>query len=246
MKNLSIIIPVYNCCNVILTCIDNIKSIVEKITNSYEIIIVDDGSIDETWKVARSKADENVRVISYYPNVGKGYAIKRGIMSAKGEKIIFIDGDRDIDAELLAIYYNALDYNDVVIGSKYHPASNVKVPLRRYILSKLFNVIVNSILRLDISDTQVGLKAGKAEVFKKIFERVLVKRYAFDVEMLVVARLLDYKIAEMPVNLEINKQFRISEIIRMVIDIAGIAYRLRILNWYNEPEKIEYKPLIPL
>ena len=102
---------------------------------------------------------------------------------------------------------------------------------------------------MKINDTQVGLKAGKAEAFKKIFTRVLVNKYAFDVEMLAVGNLLGLRIVEMPVQLEINRSFKIKDVVRMFIDILGISYRLRVLKWYQRNMDIEtpgYKPLFAL
>ncbi len=251
MCNISVVIPVYNCRSVIVSTINHVKSIIEAIDEDYEIIVVDDGSYDNTHIVAREhfEDDDRIKVISYYPNMGKGYAVKRGILASNGEKIVFLDGDMEIDAKVINRYIDALDDYDIVIASKYHKDSRVKSPLSRRFLSLAFNTLVKALLSIDVSDTQAGLKAGRKEAFKRIFKAVLVKRYAFDVEMLAIARLLDCKILEMPVNITLGKRFKLNEIIRMFVDILGIAYRLRILRWYQsnlDHEESRYKPILPI
>ena len=155
----------------------------------YEIIVVNDGSIDNTKDILTKVVGHGVKMISYQANMGKGYAIRKGILASQGEYVVFMDGDGEIDATLLATYLRGLKDADIVIASKYHPDSVVSVPNSRRFLSRCFNMLVKSLIRLDVSDTQVGLKAGKGEAFRRIFDSVLVKRYAFDVEMLAVAQL---------------------------------------------------------
>lgn len=251
MSKVSIIMPVYNCKYIIVESIKSLINIIEQITYDYEIIVVDDGSIDNTYITARDhfKSNNKIKVISYYPNIGKGYAVKRGILEAEGDKIIFIDGDMEIDAKIISKYIDALDYNDIVIASKYHPNSKVTTPLSRRILSRAFNALIKLLLNIEVSDTQAGLKAGRREVFKSIFKAVLVKRYAFDVEMLTIATLLDCKIVEMPVDINLDKRFKVREIIRMFVDIAGIVYRLRVIRWYDKnlnEDDPRYKPILPI
>ncbi len=251
MSSISIVIPVYNCRYVIVKTINTIIEKIEKITNDYEIIVVDDGSYDNTHMVAREYFANNkrVKIISYHPNMGKGYAVKRGILASNGSKIVFLDGDMEIDAAMINRYIDALDAYDIVIASKYHQDSMITTPLSRRLLSIAFNSIIRVLLKMDISDTQAGLKAGRADAFKHIFKAVLVKRYAFDVEMLTIATLLDYKIAEMPVTINLEKRFKVKDIVRMAVDIAGIAYRLRVIKWYDKnlrEEEPRYKPILPI
>ena len=200
----------------------------------YELIIVNDGSSDETLAVARelSKRDKRVKLISYSKNMGKGYAVRQGVIHSWGKYLLFMDGDGNISSDILAQYIQKLDKVDVAIGSKYHRDSNISVPLSRKFLSKSFQMLVKIMLGLKISDTQVGLKAGKGESFRKIFQQMHVKRYAFDVEMLAVAASLGLKIEEMPVQLRIDSQFRAKEMARMAIDLVTIAYRTRISKFY--------------
>jgi glycosyltransferase involved in cell wall biosynthesis len=202
----------------------------------YEIIAVNDGSEDDTRKVIEvlKENDHRVRMISYGTNMGKGYAIKRGILESRGKYVIFMDGDGEIGADTLLTYLQSLRDADIIIASKYHSSSVVKVPRARRFLSRCFHLFVTAIIPLRVSDTQVGLKAGRGDAFRKIFQSVLVKRYAFDVEMLAVATLLGLKIVEMPVKIELKTSFKRKEMMRMALDVLGIGYRLRIIKWYQK------------
>ena len=206
----------------------------QKNSDWYELIIVNDGSSDETRAAARelSKSDKRVKLISYSKNMGKGYAVRQGVIHSQGKYLLFMDGDGNISSDVLAQYLQKLDKVDVAIGSKYHRDSNISVPLSRKFLSKSFQILVKIMLGLKISDTQVGLKAGKGESFRMIFQQMHVKRYAFDVEMLAVAASLGLKIEEMPVQLRIDRQFRAKEMVRMGMDLVTIAYRTRISKFY--------------
>jgi glycosyltransferase involved in cell wall biosynthesis len=202
----------------------------------FEIIVVNDGSVDDTRKVIEvvKEKDRRIRMISYGTNMGKGYAIKRGILESRGKYVIFMDGDGDIGAETLSTYLQRLKDADIIIASKYHSSSVVKIPRARRFLSRCFHLFVKALIPLRVSDTQVGLKAGRGDAFRKIFQSVLVKRYAFDVEMLAVATLLGLKIVEMPVKIELKSSLKRKEIVRMALDVLGIAYRLRIIRSYQK------------
>ena len=119
------------------------------------------------------------------------------------------------------------------IGTKWHPDSVVSMPMIRRILSHSFNVLVRILTGANLRDTQVGFKAMKRSAVDNIFPRLAVKRYAFDVELLAVAHLYGLKVVEMPVNMVLTASFKPREIWRMLVDLLGIAYRLRIIHWYK-------------
>jgi dolichyl-phosphate beta-glucosyltransferase len=215
----------------------------------YEFIIVNDGSKDNTREVVRrlSQADKTIRLISYSTNMGKGYAIRQGVLHSRGKYIIFIDGDGEINAEILSNYLENLNSADIVIASKYHPNSVVRVPSSRRFFSKCFQLFVKVILGVKVSDTQVGLKVGYGDAFRKIFGRVIVERYAFDAEMLAVASIMGLRIVEMPVKIELDKSFKKKEIVRMALDVLGVAYRLRMVKWYQknmEKQRPSYRAVL--
>ncbi len=247
----SIIIPVYNGERCIKATIEHLQCVLLHVSKNYELIVVNDGSVDSTSSVVEEACskDERIKLLNYAPNMGKGYAVKQGVLHAEGENIVFIDGDCDIKPDVLASYLDVLKNADLVVASKYHPDSKIRAPLLRKILSLGFHCLVRLVLGIAITDTQAGLKAGRASAFKQIFTKVLVKRYAFDAEMLTVASLLGHRMVEMPIDIELDKQFRIRDIVRMFIDLAGIAYRLRIIKWYQENlnnNKPKYEPIIPI
>jgi glycosyltransferase involved in cell wall biosynthesis len=202
----------------------------------YEIIVVNDGSRDGTRKVVQSisMADSTVRLISYSTNMGKGYAIKQGVLHSHGRYVMFLDGDGEISTDVLSKYLTGIAAADIVIGSKYHKLSEVNVPSSRKFFSKCFHLLVKLLLGVKQSDTQVGLKVGRGEVFRKIFGRVTVKRYAFDAEMLAVADMMGLKVVELPVKIDLDKSFKKKEIIKMALDLIGVAYRLRVVKWYQK------------
>jgi glycosyltransferase involved in cell wall biosynthesis len=240
---LSFVIPAYNEEDSIQDALWTIDEVVKNRKLAYEIVVVDDGSKDRTLFKARTYANRNghVRVVSYNQNVGKGYAVKKGFMQSTGEVVVFADSDMDIDFGTVTSYVEALKNADIVVATKWHPASKVDMPLKRRILSHGFNVLVRLLTGANLKDTQVGLKAMRKSAFANIFPRLCVKRYAFDVELLAVARLYGLKIVEMPTQLRIRESFRLKEVFRMFTDLLGIAYRLRVTHWYQRPMPVPYE-----
>ena len=233
---ISFILPAHNEESNIIDVLNRVDKAMSHLGFEYEVIVVNDGSSDETEVRALEYAQNNnhVRVISYPRNMGKGYAVKTGFMKAKGNMVIFLDSDLDIDPIQVKRYIQALKYGDIVIASKRHPNSHVEASLLRKFLSLGYNLLVRLLTSLDVSDTQAGLKAMKKNKMKKVFFSLLIKRYAFDVELLVVARLHGLRIIEMPVNLKLtNDFFDFKEIFRMFIDLLGITYRVRVRKYYQ-------------
>ncbi|MGB9672457.1 MAG: glycosyltransferase [Candidatus Norongarragalinales archaeon] len=201
----------------------------------YEIVVVDDGSTDKTRSKALNYASRNshVRVVGYYRNVGKGFAVKTGFWMCRGEFVVFVDSDSEISFEIVNRYIKALKDADIVIGSKWHSESVVDASFMRKLLSRGFNVLVRLLTGLKVCDTQCGIKAVRREAFIDIFKRLSVKRYAFDVELLVLAKLYGLRVAELPVKLKLKSRFSFKEVWRMFLDLLGITYRLRIKRWYQ-------------
>lgn len=236
---ISIIIPVYNQQEKVSASLNRIKSVADRISESFEVVLVNDGSIDGTLHVLEneSRQDQRVRLVSYAPNVGKGYAVRRGVLESKGRFVVFVDGDLDISPALIGDYISELKSYDMVIASKRHPLSRVKSPSSRRFLSMGFHVLAKVLTGVRVSDTQAGMKAGRGDVLKRIFEIMVVKRYAFDVELLAVAALMNLRIREMPVEITIDRRFKVKEVARMFKDVLAIGYRLRIKGWYRKQLK---------
>jgi glycosyltransferase involved in cell wall biosynthesis len=202
----------------------------------YELILINDGSTDNTELdlLEEEKLDQRIKVLSYKENRGKGHAVKIGVLNSKGDIVSFLDGDLDISPSEIKNYINELEGCDLVIASKAHPLSVITAPFVRKMLSRMFSVLVRLAVGINIKDTQSGLKLGNGVALRKIFNVMLVKRYAFDVEMLAVASRLNLKIKESPIKITLDCSFKFREMVNMFIDVLGISYRLRIIHFYQK------------
>jgi glycosyltransferase involved in cell wall biosynthesis len=231
----SFVLPAYNEGEYIEKALKKLDSTVNGNGLRYEVVVVDDGSIDDTRVRMLRYAIRNghVRVVGYDRNEGKGFAIKTGFWMALGDAIVFADSDLDVDFGQVKRYVDALRDGDIVIGSKWHKDSVVLVPPMRRFLGHGFNVLVKLLTGIRVADTQTGIKAIRREAFDRVFRSLSVKRYAFDVELLVAAKVFGLRVVELPVRLTISNGFRLREIWRMFLDLLGITYRLRIKRWYQ-------------
>ena len=206
----------------------------------YEILLVDDGSADGTIEAARDAAAglEHVRLVRLDRNAGKGWALVRGAQLARGELVMFMDADLDVHPRQLAILHDALveDRADVVIGSKLHRGSRIAYPVRRRILSLGYYVLVRALFRLPVHDTQTGLKLYRRDVLELVVPRLLVKRFAHDLEALVNAHRLGFRIVEVPVVVTQERPFPrvgIRDALLIAKDTAAIFYRTYVLRYYD-------------
>ncbi len=238
---LSVVIPAYNEGKNIQRTLKALERSLEKIERDHEIILVCDGCTDDTAARAKELKLSHVRVLEYEKNRGKGYALTFGTERSKGSVITFLDAGGDFDADAIDKFIKLMEvFNaDIVIGSKRHPASQVNYPVGRQIGSRLYQYLIRLMFNLNIRDTQTGLKVFKREVLVKVLPRVLVKRYAFDLELLVIAKHLGFtRIFEAPVTMDfnaVNSSVTPSAILKALQDTAAIWYRLRILHYYDRP-----------
>ena len=233
---LSIVVPVYNQERNVSASLARIKQVLDSTGQSFEIVVVNDGSRDGTLNVLRQevKADSRIRVITYSQNMGKGHAVKTGIVESHGDTVLFTDGDLDISPHMLDEYIRQLESCDLVIASKRHPLSKYSAPASRKFLSRAFNALVRILTGIRMKDTQSGLKAGNGPALRTIFKLMLVKRYAFDVEMLTIASLLKMHIRELPIEINLDRRFKTKDVARMFVDVLAISYRYRIKRWYQK------------
>lgn len=233
--DVSLVIPAYNEEDNIEEVVERVVLVFENTGLEYELVVVNDGSVDDTQRKAINCANNHsrVKVISYKENMGKGHALKTGFEHATGNFIVFMDSDLDIDPRQVRRYINALSYGDLVIASKWHPQSSVDMPLMRKLLSRSYNVLVRLLVGMNVKDTQTGLKASRREALERVFPMLAVKRYAFDAELLVAANQCGLTVVELPVNLKMSGRFRLREVWMMFKDLLGIAYRLRVRKWYT-------------
>lgn len=235
----SLVLPAYNEGDTIEEVVERVDRVIRGTGVEYELIVVDDGSVDDTQRKAVNCANNNrhMKVIGYRKNMGKGCAIKAGFEYATGDIVVFMDSDLDIEPSQVSRYIEALKYGDVIIASKWHPKSSVEMPLMRKFLSHTYNALVRLLIGITVRDTQTGLKAVRRNPLERVFSKLAVKRYAFDAELLAVANLYGLKVVELPVNIQMRGSFNLKDVGRMLIDLLGITYRLRIRKSYISPSK---------
>ena len=238
----SVLMPAYNEGRHIRENLLVTRDLFRKAKCNFEIIMVDDGSQDDTYDQASlvAKEDDAIKVIRHLSNHGKGGALHTGFNQASGDFIVFLDSDLDLPPEQLRTLFRIMrdQEADVLIGSKWHPDTKIVYPRRRKIISKIYAFILWLLFRLPLKDTQTGLKIFRYEVLKKVFDRVLCKRFAFDVEVLTNAHRLGYKIVEAPVVINFRRQQRwgkitFKDIFNAGVDTLAIFYRMRILRYYD-------------
>ena len=238
---LSLIIPVYKQGNTIVKNIKQITSVLDSIRYDYEIIVVIDCLIDESYKKLKSAGFAKVKTLAYKKNQGKSYAIRLGMQKAKGDYVMFLDSGMEINPNGISMLLEHMEwYNaDIVVGSKRHLASQVEYPLARRILSDGYYFIVKLLFGIKIHDTQAGIKVFRKQVLEKVLPRLVEKKFAGDLEMLVVADALGFnRIYEAPIKLNyhlgtITSAATLNAIFNILIDTLAIWYRKNILRYYQ-------------
>ncbi|OGL45145.1 MAG: hypothetical protein A2161_00775 [Candidatus Schekmanbacteria bacterium RBG_13_48_7] len=237
---LSIIIPAYNEEDRIGPTLLQILDLVKDSGLKIEIVVVDDGSIDNTRDRVLNISDRynNLRLISHKNNRGKGAAIRTGVLNARGSKILYTDADFSYPVTRLAELIGKLENHDVIIGSRTHPDSRMIVPppVYRKWLAFIFSFMVRILLGLPFLDTQCGFKGFKTEIAIKLFRLARIDGFSFDAEILTIAHLHGYSICEIPVSLVHSFGSRLSlfkDAIIMAVDIVRIRYNIW-KGYYNE------------
>lgn len=225
----SVIIPIYNDPNIK----ESITELQHILPIDHEIILVDDGS-----KLNGSVFYGNkVWFLSKPFNEGKGAAIKTGLKYAKGEYIAIMDADLQIDPDDLTTFFNIMELYgaDAVIGNKRHPYSVVHYSPLRWVVSNSYNALCRLLFGIQLRDTQTGLKLFRREALKKVMDKVMVKRFAFDIELIIALRDNSFRVADAPVFVKqtIGKgSVSMGSITQTLIDTLAVFYR-RSLGWYR-------------
>lgn len=195
----SIVVPAYNEEQRVGRFLSDLMDYL-KDRSGVEVIVVDDGSTDRTVSVVKEFKD--IRIVSYPKNKGKGFAVKKGILAARGEKIIFMDADGATPPDEIPKMLKELDEYDVCIGKRTSKESNIIKwqPTHRVLFSKVFNSFVSLIFNLHLKDLLCGFKGFKKEVGKKLAKDLKSSGWDFDVELLVRARNRGYSIKEIPIT----------------------------------------------
>ncbi|MEW6364135.1 MAG: dolichyl-phosphate beta-glucosyltransferase [Acidobacteriota bacterium] len=233
---LTCVVPAYNEESRLGETLRRVTEYLDSESRDYEIIVVDDGSADATVTVASAHAAQSprCRVVSLGKNSGKGAAVRRGVLEARGDLILFTDADlstpiQELDRLAGAIVAGA----DVAIGSRALPDSRVEVhqPWVRERMGKTFNLLIRMILMRGFGDTQCGFKLFRAPVARDLFRRARLNRFAFDVEILFLAKLVGYAVVEVPVrwiNSPATRVRMLRDSSRMLCDLLRIRlFQLR-------------------
>lgn len=238
----SIIVPVFSQEKTIRQDLTRINRAMSATRFDYEIIAVVDGKEkDGSFTEAQKLNLPKVKVVGYQENQGKGYAVRYGMARSSGDKIAFIDAGMDIDPNGISMILEHMEWYqaDIIVGSKRHLASKVDYPLTRKIMSRVYHRLVWFLFGFRVSDTQAGLKVFRRPVLKKVLPRMLVKKFAFDVELLAIAKHLGFEhIYEAPIKLD-RKRFEFSSTVEfktafeMLWNTAAVFYRLKILHYYD-------------
>ena len=239
-EKFSIVIPVYNEADIIEKNLREVKATFEEFGCRYEIIVIDDGSEDASYQILKrlEKNIPNLIVKRNSQNFGKGRALKKAFKYTTGDLIVWLDADLDLHPFQVKTLYDimALDDADVVVGSKLHPNSKLYYPFYRKLITLGYYGIIRFLFNLPCHDTQTGLKLFKRKVLAEVFPRILVKKFAFDLEVLVNAYYLGFRIVEAPIVLE-NKRlcYRIGlkSITSTLWDTLAVWYRMYILRHYD-------------
>lgn len=220
---------------------ENLKTIEENLKKSfsnYEIVCVEDGTQENSPQLKRYRS-KHIKVLSYPLNVGKGFALSYGFSESTGDIVAFLDGDLDIHPKFLRLFVDLMDVvnADIVIGSKRHPLSKVNYPPIRRLYSRAYQTLVRILFGLNVTDTQVGIKLFKKKVLQKVIPRLVVKAWAFDLEVLVVAHHLGYRrIIEAPVEFKMRStgsKINSGAVRNILQDTAAIFYRRYLLKYYD-------------
>jgi glycosyltransferase involved in cell wall biosynthesis len=235
---LSVIVPAYREGRRIHGNLTRLVNELDKLRVPYEVVVVSDGNTDATVSEASRVESPAVRVFHYPMNIGKGFALSCGVDQSVGNLVTFIDADMELDPANIAGFIDIMRSSgyDAVIGSKRHPESRVAYPKFRRVQSAIYQLFVRLLFNLNVRDTQTGLKLFRRQVLRDVVPLLAIKRFAFDLELLVVARQLGYRnVCEAPISLEY--QFESTVNLRsawnVLWDTAAIFYRLRILRYYQ-------------
>lgn len=242
MKNnihLSLIIPAYNEGKIIQETLNRVFKFLSKKHFSWEVIVIDDGSADNTADLITDFADKNkrIRLVKLKKNRGKGAALRAGVEKAKGEYVIYSDADLSVPLRYLDELIKELKENDVVIGSRRVKGAKILAhqSWMRENMGRFYTFLSRVVTGVCVSDFTCGFKGFRGKTVKDIFKRALLGRWAYDSEILFLAKKLGYKIREVPVEWRNREDTRVvlgNAIITSFVDL----FRIRIndlLGKYN-------------
>ena len=207
-------------------------------TDNYEIIFISDGSKDNCAEKVKNYNDEHIRLIDYEQNMGKGYAVRQGVLASSGDVVMFTDCDLAYGCDVIKRFYDEMTEKkaDVAVGSRNLDKSGYEgYSFLRRLVSKCYIIFLSVIGGLKLSDSQCGCKAFSGEMGKKVFSHCEINRFAFDFEAILIATKAKAKIIEIPVkiiqNNENTSMHIVKDSIKMVKDIIKMKRRIKKINF---------------
>ncbi len=228
---ISLVIPMYNESAIIEQAVETFSAYMKKTFRDFELIFVDDGSTDGCGDAvtAAHEQDARIRLCRYEENRGKGYAVRTGVLAAEGDLIVFTDCDNAYGEDAVGALANTLLKTgaDIVVGSRNLSEDGYEgYTFVRKLASKTYIKVISVAAGFKLSDSQCGIKGFRREIAKKIFSNCEVDRFAFDLEVLMIATKLNAKIAEMPVKI-INHRASTVHIVRDSVKMLRDMYRMK-------------------
>jgi glycosyltransferase involved in cell wall biosynthesis len=236
--DVSIVVPYYNPGSRLRTTVEHMVRVLDASEMTFEIITVSDGSTDGSPFTLEGFPESMVRRVTFGTNVGKGHALRVGLGMGSGRYLGFIDADGDISPEFLAPFVSIMHtvHPDIIIGSKRHPGSSVHYPPLRRLYSWGYQHLIQLLFRLDVKDTQVGIKLVDRKVIADVLPLLRESRFALDLELLVVARRLGYtRVVEAPVRIEerFGSTISLKAVLSLFVDTLAVFLRSNILRSYD-------------
>ena len=228
---ISLVIPMYNESSIIHEAIATFSEYMKKTFQDFELIFVDDGSSDGCGDAveAAHAEDARIRLCRYTPNRGKGYAVRTGVLAAEGDLILFTDCDNAYGEQAVgALAKTLLDTGaDIAVGSRNLSKDGYEgYTFVRKLASKTYIKVISVAAGFKLSDSQCGIKGFRRDIAKKIFSNCEVDRFAFDLEVIMIATKLKAKIAEMPVKI-INHRESTVHIVRDSVKMLRDVHRMK-------------------
>ena len=232
---ISLVIPMYNESSIISDAIKTFSSYMEKRFADWELIFVDDGSADGCGDTvaAAHEADARIRLCRYTPNRGKGYAVRTGVLAAEGDLILFTDCDNAYGEQAIGALADRLTESgaDIVVGSRNLAKDGYEgYTFLRKLASKTYIKVIAVAAGFKLSDSQCGIKGFRADVAKKIFSNCEVDRFAFDLEVIMIANKLGANIGEMPVKIINHRESTVHVLrdsVKMLRDVQRMKKRIK-------------------
>ena len=229
---LSIVIPAYNESKRIPATLKQVLEYTASLGRAWEVLVVDDGSRDDTAAVVEEVCRHfpSVRLLRQIPNAGKGAAVRKGMLEARGERVLFTDADLSAPIEEAPRLFEALDQGfDVAIGSRALRREWIGVhqSARREAAGRIFNFLIRMLTGLNFRDTQCGFKAFRREAARAIFAAQKIDGWGFDVELLYLARKFGFRSQEVAVHWNHSEASKINPLgdgLRMAAEVLKIRW----------------------